>query len=175
MAPLQHQPLPVSSKPWERAQQRFLEGLSDHEKTLFHHATPENLFYAADVAQRKHGEASTFRKIQRRLDPLKSSLQSYGQALDVYANASATFLCPIWGSIRLLLAWSQASDRQFVLIVKMLARIGDALPLFRSYESLFGSEDLRLMNLIVDGYFKILCFCSDLKDFLTNCRRSRGQ
>ncbi|KAI9660756.1 MAG: hypothetical protein M1831_003448 [Alyxoria varia] len=156
-------------EPWERAKERFLDGLSDHEKELFRTASLENALYGASNASRWHLYKSKSRRVQKKLEPLRRSLEDYGRAMDVFSNTSSLFLCPIWGCIRMLLAFSNASERQFEAIVDMLNAIGDPLPRFRSYEVLF-PDDFRLMNQLTDNYLNVLKFCGEVKNEFTTSR-----
>lgn len=89
--------------PWELARDRYLEDLSEDEKALFEKATIENIFYGASTAQKLHEADSKTRLAARKLKPLVAALEQYGKALDVYSNASPTIMCPLWGSIRVVL------------------------------------------------------------------------
>lgn len=93
----------TNSNPWALACERYLEGLTDQERSLFSAASPENLFYGASAAQLQHGDDSKARKAAATLRPLVMAIEHYGKALDVFANVSNEILTPIWGSIRVLL------------------------------------------------------------------------
>jgi hypothetical protein len=88
---------------WQTAKLRFMEGLSDDEQALFENATLENLFYGASVAFKKHEKGNKLRAVQLKLQPLIDGIEGYGKALDVFAQTSSLVLCPLWGSIRVVL------------------------------------------------------------------------
>lgn len=92
----------VESEAWVTARDRFIEDLSEEEKALYFNATLENIFYTASNAERSNA-ASVSRRLATNLSRFLDSINQYGDALDVYANASSTFLCPIWGSIRIVM------------------------------------------------------------------------
>jgi len=96
-------PLPFSTKPWETAKRRFLDGLAPEQRTLFTEAKLDNLFYTANATYHQHAEDSKLRKIQQKLQPLISSVEEYGRAIDVFAQMSTLVLSPIWGCIRVAL------------------------------------------------------------------------
>jgi hypothetical protein len=100
--------LPFPTQPWDAAKARFLDGLSQKERQKFGDATPENLFYDASACQKKHARGSRSWVMQQKVTSLVEGIEDYGKALDVYANASSLILCPIWGSIRVVLHVSAA-------------------------------------------------------------------
>lgn len=94
-------------EPWQRACDRFLDGLSQEQANIFRTTTKplpalEELFCSADALRREHLQKSKIAKFLEKTGPFFQVLQSYGSAIDVYANASSTFLCPIWGSVKVL-------------------------------------------------------------------------
>lgn len=95
--------LPVPTEPWENAKANFLRGLSPEDAARFNAATPENLFYDASTAQKKHAERSRSWLMQERVSSLVDAINDYGKALDVYSNSYPLILSPIWGSIRIVL------------------------------------------------------------------------
>ena len=92
-----------SADAWTRAKDRYIEDLTHEEKQLYNHATPEQIFYDASVAEKKHEASSTSRGLIHRLQPFVTAIEQYGQALDVYSNAYPLALSPLWGSIRVVL------------------------------------------------------------------------
>lgn len=95
--------LPVPTRPWEDAKVKFLAGLSPEDVARFIAATPENLFYDASTAQKKHAQQSRSWLMQERVSSLVDAINDYGKALDVYSNSYGLILCPIWGSLRIVL------------------------------------------------------------------------
>ena len=92
---------------WARARERYLEDLTDEEKVVYEKgskATLEAIFYDASAAEKAHRLSSRGRKVTAKiLLPLIEAVEQYEKALDVYANASPSILCPLWGSIRVVL------------------------------------------------------------------------
>ena len=92
---------------WTRARERYVEDLTDEEKRLFakgSKATLEATLYDASAAEMSHRASSNGRKFTSRiLLPLIDAIDQYSEALDVYANASSTVLCPLWGSVRVVM------------------------------------------------------------------------
>lgn len=149
--------------PWKRASARFLEKLSDDHKHLFHEVELERLYYNASLIQRDYENHSKARKVQKKLQPLVDALEGYGSALDVYANASSEYLCPVWGSIRVVFILLHSFQRYFDKILDAFSEIGRALPFWREYEAIF-SDNLRLMNLLTNAYLEIIEFCVHVKE-----------
>ena len=92
---------------WTKARERYVEDLNDEERVLFAKGskiTLEATFYDASAAEKSHRFSSRTRKFTSRiLLPLVEAIEQYDKALDVYANASPSVLCPLWGSIRVVL------------------------------------------------------------------------
>ena len=88
---------------WTRARDRYTEDLTEEEKTMFIEASVEKVFYDASVAEKKHAASSKTREFSSKLDPLVSAIEQYGEAIDVYSNAYPLALCPLWGSVRVVL------------------------------------------------------------------------
>ncbi len=88
---------------WTRARDRYLEDLTEDEKDLFFNASLEGLFYEASAAQKVHQADSTTRRLGTRLQPFIAAVEQYGEALDVWCNTASLILCPIWGSVRVVL------------------------------------------------------------------------
>lgn len=93
----------IQNDAWAQARARFIEDLDDSEKALFANASFENVFYGASAAQKFHEVQSTSRSLAAKTNTLLAGINEWGNALDVYANASAMILCPLWGSIRILI------------------------------------------------------------------------
>ena len=99
----------IAIDPWLLARDRYVEDLSEDEKVLFTNATIENVFYSASAAQKRHEADSKTRLAARKLKPLVAALDQYGRALDTYSNASPAIMCPLWGSVRVVLQVSPLS------------------------------------------------------------------
>ncbi|KAI8931644.1 hypothetical protein NX059_011294 [Plenodomus lindquistii] len=164
--------LAVPVQPWETAKQRFLAGLSHEEAQEFRDATLENLFYNASAAQKRHAHGSRSWLVQERLSSLVDSIDDYGKALDVYSNTSGLILGPIWGSLRVILHIAREAGKFQDSIIDMLGQIGDAIPRFRIYETLFKNHD-RLALVLSTAYLDIVLFCVTIKDFFSQARKSR--
>lgn len=116
---------------WSLAKARFLDGLEDRSKSLFNGASAENLLYDASNANREDRDRSKVRSALLILQPLLAAIEDYGKALDTISNVASLYLCPIWGSIRVLLVMASGHARFYGRMVDTFARIGDILPRFR--------------------------------------------
>ena len=85
------------------ARARFLEDLDESERREFADANLVNIFYGASVAQKVHEADSKTRYLAAKLDVLLSGINEWGKALDVYTNAAAMILAPLWGSVRVVI------------------------------------------------------------------------
>lgn len=95
----------------------FFEALSPNEKELFKATTiAELLLEEVKAAEKIHKDKSISRKVSQALKPLVQGVEQYGAALDVISNASSQFLCPVWGSMRVILhvpaAWNRKIERR---------------------------------------------------------------
>ena len=89
--------------PWLLARRRYMADLDQEEQKIFATASLENLFYSASAAQKDHEGQSRARDISRKLEPLVSAIDQYGEALNVFSNTYSLAMAPLWGSIRVLL------------------------------------------------------------------------
>lgn len=122
---------PSDDDPWTLAKNRFLADLDPKEQDLFRDATPENLYSGTSNLDRDDSEKSKTRLAARKLGPLVSAIESYGKALDTFANIVPIYLAPIWGCIRVVLVVARAYGKFFDRVVETLERIGDVIPRFR--------------------------------------------
>ena len=88
---------------WTRASDRYTEDLTDEKKAIFNEASLEKVFYDASAAIKKHAASSKTHDLSSKLDPLVSAIEQYGEAIDVYSNTYPLALCPLWGSVRVVL------------------------------------------------------------------------
>ena len=88
---------------WTRARDRYLEDLTDEEQAMFDKVSIEAVLYDASAAEKKHSVCSKSRALSKKLEPLVSAIDQYGEATDVYANACPLALSSLWGSIRIVL------------------------------------------------------------------------
>jgi hypothetical protein len=116
---------------WNIAKACFLEGLDEKEKTAFHDATAENIFYAASNVQREDHRESKTRSLFAKLQPLVPAVEDYGKAMDTFSNISSLYLAPIWGSIRVVLVIASNYGRFYNRAIDTFGHIGDILPRFR--------------------------------------------
>ncbi|KAL8883180.1 MAG: hypothetical protein Q9192_007384, partial [Flavoplaca navasiana] len=156
---------------WIRARDRYVGDLSREEKAVYETASPESIFYDASAAEKIHTSSSVSLRIADKLQPMIAAIEQYGKALDVYANAYPLILCPLWGSIRVVLHLAREFGKYFERVVDMLATIGDLLPRFRVYEYIFPSHE-RLVQALSIVYVDILTFCLEAKRVFRRERRS---
>ena len=108
-----HPHLPLQDA-WTRARDRYIVDLTHEEKRLYMQATAETIFYDASAAEKRHEANSTSRGLMHKLQPFIAAIEQYGQALDVYSNAYSLALCPLWGSIRVILLVRTLSGFSFI-------------------------------------------------------------
>ncbi|KAI9826329.1 MAG: hypothetical protein M1832_000246 [Thelocarpon impressellum] len=136
--------------------------LSDEERVLFDDASLENLFYESSVLNQQSNASSPLRKASEKLRPLVSEMRSYGQAMDIYANACPIILSPLWGSVRVLLRIAIDFEDYFDKLLEMFTHIGDVLPRLRHYQVLFSSHRSLVLALSA-AYLDVIGFCTRAK------------
>jgi hypothetical protein len=145
-------------EPWTNAKNSFLDSLPDGaDRTIFQEANVENMFYTASAGFQHHESNSKIAKARKKMMPVLESIEGYGKALDVLSQSSASILCPLWGSLRVLLHLALSYGDYYDKIVKMFERIGDVLPRFRSYQALFPTHP-QLLRYLTDAYWEIVKF-----------------
>jgi hypothetical protein len=81
----------------------FLASLLPDEQILFQATKAvEALLHEVNTSNKEHRDASVSHKASTALLPFIAGIEQYRQAIDVFANSN-DFLCPIWGSIRIVL------------------------------------------------------------------------
>jgi hypothetical protein len=101
MATVTNQPASVQFV--QDSAKNFLASLSPDENALFQATNAaEALLQEIGTANSEHKDASVLRKASVALLPFIAGIEQYGQAMDVFANSN-DLLCPIWGSIRIVL------------------------------------------------------------------------
>lgn len=115
----------TDDSPWELAKARFLASLdpNSNEKELFENATLENLYYTTSNADRDDSENSKRRAVVRQLVPLISAIESFGKAIDTFAQIAPLYLSPIWGCIRVILVVAKVYAKFYGRLVETLGRI----------------------------------------------------
>lgn len=177
----------VPIEPWATAKSRFIADLTPAEIRTFEDATLENLFYDASAAQKRHVSESRSWIMQERITSFVDGIEDYGKALDVFANTSSLILCPLWGSIRVVIQVSPAkfnveheTDRMQIAgeagrfqekIVDMLAQIGEVIPRYRIYEMLYGKH-ARFLLALSEAYLDVLKFCTQTKAYFKRAKKS---
>lgn len=127
--------------------------------------------------------------MQERITSFVDGIEDYGKALDVFANTSSLIMCPLWGSIRVVIQVSPANSnvehetdgmqiageagRFQEKIVDMLGQIGDVLPRYRIYEVLY-SKHARLLSALSEAYLDVLRFCTQVKSHFKRAKKSLG-
>ncbi|KAI9771740.1 MAG: hypothetical protein M1839_002755 [Geoglossum umbratile] len=150
--------------PWRLALEQFKFGLTEEEKELFENSKPEDIH--RDVADRAKRKSSGPQEFSRRLHPLLAAIEHYGKALDVISNSSPLILCPLWGSLRVLLRVAQEYDKYYSKLLEMLERIGCVLPRYSTYSRLF-SKHRPLRQALSSAYLQILTFLTRAKEIFS--------
>jgi hypothetical protein len=91
----------------EESAKGFIASLNSDEVALFVATnTAQRLLEEIETENSAHKDTSISRKISTALLPFIAGLEQYGNALDVFANGN-DILCPLWGSIRIVLMVSK--------------------------------------------------------------------
>ncbi len=130
----------------------FVNHLTSDEQILLGAPDPADAILQDAVnLDKRHKSKSSGRKVAKKLKPLIDGINQYGIALDVLSNASSTFLCPFWGSVRVILHLAKEFGEYFDKLTSMLERIGRDLSSLRRYPKLYPDNE-RLKNEMVQVY-----------------------
>lgn len=155
--------VPFKDEAWSIARDRYTKDLTDEEKQSINTATLETIYYDASAAEKAHQASSNSRGLfEVKIKPFVTAIEQYGEALDIYSNSYSLILCPLWGSIRVVLQIAREFGNYFDRLVDMFKCIGEILPWFRSYERLFSNHKGLVLALSI-VYVDILRFCYDAK------------
>ncbi|KAK0100799.1 hypothetical protein ONS95_007247 [Cadophora gregata] len=161
--------LDSEADPWLIARDRYLLSLTPEERVIFQQATVENLYFETSVINSSDQQSSKVRKAIEAVQPLIEKIESYGKAMDVFANMSTTILSPIWGSIRVVLVLAGNVGRLFERFSECLGRIGDILPRLLDYQRVFSLLRYpRLKESLATMYLDIIEVCMDFKMMIKN-------
>jgi hypothetical protein len=86
---------------------KYCLDLKDDQTKFFLDSKPSDILQDVVRQEALHKEDSKSRAFTRRIEPFLACVEHYGKALDVLSNSSSDILCPLWGSLRVLL---QVSD-----------------------------------------------------------------
>ncbi|KAL9010697.1 MAG: hypothetical protein Q9173_004396 [Seirophora scorigena] len=144
--------------------QAFFETLSPNEKELYKATTfAEQLLDEVKRADQIYKDKSISRRVSQALKPFLAGIDQYGKALDVISNAISMVLCPIWGSIRIVLHLAAEFGEYFEKISSMLQQIGLHLNSLRRFPRLYPHNE-RLETAMVEVYRIIFRFCTDARN-----------
>ena len=142
----------------------FIKDLTPDEKRLLGAANlSDAILQDAVELDRRHKGKSSGRKAAQKLKPLVDGINQYGAALDVLSNSSSLFLCPIWGSMRVILHLASEFSEYFDKLTTMLERIGRDLASLRRYPKMYPDNE-RLKYEMVQVYQIIFEFCSKARN-----------
>ncbi|KAF2401895.1 hypothetical protein EJ06DRAFT_366716 [Trichodelitschia bisporula] len=158
---------------YEVAKNLFLAELPPDQKEVFKATTLDNIFSQAKSTFQKRVDENHVLRAQRKLKPLIDCLEGYGQAMDTLSQTSTLILCPIWGSIRVVLHAAQQYEKYYDKIVDMYARIGDNLPRFLVYEHLFRSHN-RVLTALTEAYLDIIRFSTEAIKIFQDSKEAGG-
>ncbi|KAK8078340.1 NACHT domain protein [Apiospora saccharicola] len=103
----------------------------------------DDVWKATQEIQTKQAQTKTLRGLHR-IRPFVEALTQFAATIEVFIQVKPDVLALIWGPLKLLLQISSALSSAFDKVVKVLGDIGDALPLFHKYRSVFqGNDDLK--------------------------------
>ena len=142
----------------------FIKDLTPDEKRLLGAANlSDAILQDAVELDKRHKGKSSGRKVAQKLKPLIDGINQYGAALDVLSNSSSVFVCPIWGSMRVILHLAIEFGEYFDKLTSMLERIGRDLASLRRYPKLYPDNE-RLKHEMVQVYQIIFDFCSKARN-----------
>jgi hypothetical protein len=130
----------------------------------------QQVYEAALKIQAEQGKTGALRHF-RKIEPYLQRLRQFESVVDMFAQTKADLLCPIWGSIKLLLVLTGTLSQSFDAIRDIMSDIGNRLPLFETYTNLF-TDNIRLGDVLCLFYRDILDFHVTALIFFSTSRKS---
>ncbi|KAJ6151093.1 NACHT nucleoside triphosphatase [Penicillium chermesinum] len=101
----------------------------------------------------------------RRINGFLDGLRQYSQVIEQFVQVKPDVLALIWGPIKLLLQMANVTLQSFNAIVNAMVSIGNCLPMFETFGTLFKQND-RVKDALVLFYKDILDFFDIALNFL---------
>ncbi|KAF8457906.1 hypothetical protein BDZ91DRAFT_852248 [Kalaharituber pfeilii] len=126
----------------------FRETLSEFRRNLrlkpaqvqdFENTTLESLKGCIDNIQTEQAKGRNMRNINR-IRPFVDAMEQYGKIIEVFLNISE-FVAFIWGPMKFLLQVTSIYINCFDIILEEYERLGECLPQFQEYDSLFQNNN----------------------------------
>ncbi|KAK0726550.1 ankyrin repeat-containing domain protein [Apiosordaria backusii] len=108
-----------------------------------------------------HKQQSKSRRVGEALIPFIDGLETYANGLSILANGS-DILCPLWGSLRIVLDLAREFGEYFEKLALMLENIGTILSRLERYPTLYPDND-NIKEPMVDIYKAIFELCAKAK------------
>ncbi|KAK4176463.1 ankyrin repeat-containing domain protein [Triangularia setosa] len=137
---------------------QFIADLTADERRLFDtSATVKTLIDELKAVAATHKQQSKSRRVGEALVPFIDGLETYANGLSILANGS-DILCPLWGSLRIVLDLAREFGEYFEKLVLMLENIGTTLSRLERYPMLYPDND-NIKAPMVDIYIAIFELC----------------
>ncbi|KAK0666772.1 ankyrin repeat-containing domain protein [Cercophora samala] len=141
---------------------QFTADLTTDERRLFDtSAAVKTLIDELKAVGATHKQQSKSRRVAESLIPFIDGLETYGNGLSILANAS-DILCPLWGSLRIVLDLAREFGEYFEKLAQMLENIGTILSRLERYPTLYPDNE-NIKAPMVDIYIAIFEFCAQAK------------
>ncbi|KAI1325778.1 hypothetical protein F5Y16DRAFT_256285 [Xylariaceae sp. FL0255] len=155
----------LNSGPWKAAQERFLQDLSDENRSQFREWLKDR-----NSTTRIQDEVQQLEKKNQhisKLKPLVEGLQSLDSIISPLTGLDSHGIATlIWGSVKILMSWAVKAIEFLEGIAEFLGSIGYQLGLLKEYQTLFSKYGSERFNSFLEGVFsKYLFFCLAAKNF----------
>ena len=147
---------------FEHAAENFCRNLSQQDRTKYLSATVVDVIREIDRLQRQQADQGWLRALGR-ARPFIESLKRYTTVIDTFVGVKPAILSLLWGPLKLLLNLAGRSLECFEIMVKALQRIGDALPRFSMFATIY-KQHPRIIHALVLFYEDILFFYRGVLD-----------
>ncbi|CAP62321.1 uncharacterized protein PODANS_0_150 [Podospora anserina S mat+] len=136
----------------------FTADLTTDERRLFDTSVAaKTLIEELKAIGATHKQHSKSRRVGEALIPFINGLETYGDGLSILANGS-DILCPLWGSLRIVLDLAREFGEYFEKLALMLENIGTILSRLERYPTLYPDNE-NIKAPMVDIYIAIFEFC----------------
>ena len=92
----------AAERAWKAAKDKFKGNLSDAEEAHLAHSTINDAFKAVADVEQRYASSSRSRKAGALLRGPLEVVARLSPALDVFSQVEPSIMCPIWGSMRIM-------------------------------------------------------------------------
>ncbi|RYP19480.1 hypothetical protein DL765_003320 [Monosporascus sp. GIB2] len=140
---------------FELALEDFKAGLKRNDRKKFEGVKLQDLLEEMDKLQKDQQPKRRARNLAR-LRPFLEAMEQFGKVIEVFTNTSE-MVAFVWGPLKFLLQVTSAFAKAFHDLLDIYEKIGDSIPGFLQFESLF-RQDQNMLRVLCLVWKDILIF-----------------